>query len=263
MGSFGGQRTADPQIVPGFEFLSQLSQLFGSAGASNIGSVFGAPGVPLPTDVLGRSQDALLAQLGLAPDFQAAYREGLQTGFAPDILAGIESRLTPALERSFARGAGSIREQASNLGTLNSTGTVGTIADFRGGLESGLLSNLASIESALGQGAQQVRGALAGGPSPGERAIASIIPYISEALAQSRFQANQPLAAIGAATGLADATPVFQPTYQPGKGASLFGALSPLTQTALSRVPLGGKGGSASKSPGPSSAPLKPAPGKG
>lgn len=236
----GSQSVPSPQITPGYEFLPALTRYFGQGGA---GGLFGAPGVPFPNDVVNRSQSSLLEQLGLGSEFNANYLQGLRTGFMPDILSSIESRLTPALERSFERGAASLNEQAVQRGTLNSTGTVQSLADYRGGLESGLLSNLAQIEQALGLGAQQVRGQLAAGPSPGERGLASIMPLVSESLGQSRFNASQPLQAGQVAALLANATPLYQPTQQQGKFGSALEALAPLAGQAVANYGRGGGGG--------------------
>ncbi len=207
------QESATPQAIPGFEFLTKALQSFGPEVQSALQGVFSSPGFSQLGD-FGSILQGAAGGFGAQPAFQ----EGLSTGFMPDILGQVEAQLLPALERSQKRGSANIREEAINRGTLDSTGTTQSIGDLRGGLESGLLSNLAGITGNLAQGAQGIRGQLAG------QGVGSILPGVQTALGGTQFAQQLPLQALGALSGGAQATPLFQPTFGPSKGEQVLGA---------------------------------------
>lgn len=204
--------------------LEQLGQQTGG----QFGDIFGAQQVGDAGQLQGAQAQAIQALLsglgGVAGPSQQAFQQGLQTGFAPEILGDIEAKLLPALERSFDRSALGLREQASGLGALRGTGTVQGLADLRGGLESGLLSNLAGIQGQLGLGGQQVRAGLAGqGVQLPQQVLAALSPATGQFQQGQQFQAGQPLNALGTVTSGASATPMFQPTFGPSKFEQLAG----------------------------------------
>jgi len=226
-GLFGRPETPAPQTIPGFEFLPQLLQQLGGQAGQQFGNIFGDPSAPGLEGLLGAQGDALSSITGnlglLGTQGTGTFLTGLESGFFPDIMGQVEAGLRPQLERSFQRGSEDIREQAANLGVLNSTGTVQNAQDFRGQLESGLLSNLSGIQGQLGQNAQNIRGQLAsqavGLPAS---ILSALTPALGQALGQSQFASSLPLQAVNAISGGASATPLFQQTFGPSKFESMI-----------------------------------------
>lgn len=200
------------EIVGGFEpILQQLSAILPQA-TGQFGQAFDAPQLDLSSLL-----PAIQSTLGPA---SAAFGTGLETGFAPDLTANLEAQLLPALERSFGRGQDAIREEAALRGTLSGTGTTQQVADLRGGLESGLLSQLAGAQTALAQGAQGVRAGLA------QSGIGNVLNLIGQALEQSRFGATQPLAALGTVGGALSGIPTGQTGSSSSRSFSAQGGTS-------------------------------------
>ncbi|MEE8489947.1 MAG: hypothetical protein V3S43_06390 [Acidimicrobiia bacterium] len=211
-------RAPDPELLSGFGFLPQLLQALGGASTGGLGEAFNTPQLPLG-DIFSRNFGAANLGLGfagaLAGPTAGAFQEGISTGFAPDI-EGLEARLLPALERSFSRGEAAIRESAAGAGTLSSTSTPFAVGDLRGGLESGLLSQLAGIQ---GQGALQGQTIQAGLTGAGLglpfQAANAFAPILSQGLEQSRFGAGQSFAGFEQLAALLGNLPAFVPRQTP------------------------------------------------
>ena len=243
-GGKGGGESAPPQVVPGFESWPQtLTNALQSSQAARYFSVKPEPYIASGTGAASLEGDMLRGLQALyptqgtgEPSLQGSFQAGLggmnemaATGFMPDIMSGIESRLLPAMERSFGRGSAAINEQAAMGGNFSSTGRNQEVADFRGGLESGVLSNLANIEGSLAPVAMQAR---AQGTQM-QLGLPSMIqgltnPAIERALTESRFgrsYANDTLGAIGS---VLNGFPLYQQTQGPGKMEQMASALGPI-----------------------------------
>lgn len=202
----------------------------GGGGGGGKGGKGSRPQAPAPTTIPGALPFLstglnLFKQFG-GPATKNAFgtavkqlTQGVQTGFMPEVLAGVEQSLLPALERSFQRGSAAVNEGAANAGTLRSSSTTGDIADLRGGLESGLLSQLANLQGAL---AQQSIGARLGAGS-------ELLRLPSAGLAAGgSFMGNIPFA-----------QPQFGPSGKESKGATL----APIAGGLASNPGLFSKGG--------------------
>jgi hypothetical protein len=147
----------------------------------------------------------------------------LQNGFAPNVTAQVESQLLPALDRSFARGSESILEQASQSGLINSSGTVQSVGDLRGGLEANLMQQLAGI---TGQGALQGQQIQAGLSQQGlaqlMQSVGAFQMPISSSLQESQFARQLPLSALNSVAGGASNAPLYQPSYGKSQGQGLL-----------------------------------------
>lgn len=133
--------------------MEQIAVMLGQQGLGGLNTLpLGSGSNPLSGDSPYPNND-LISGLGReANQFGGLFNmgansllEGLNGGFLPQNLDRIEQGLRPAVERSFERGAASIREQNALTGNLSGSGASQQIADYRGGLEAGLQGQLANI----------------------------------------------------------------------------------------------------------------------
>jgi hypothetical protein len=245
----GGGESKPPMVVPGFESWPQtLTNALQSSQAARYFSVkpepyltSGATAAGLENDMLTGLQALFPTQGTGEPSIMGSFQQGLgnmntaaTSGFMPDIMSGIESRLLPAMERSFDRGAAEINEQAALGGNFSSTTRNQQMGDFRGGLESGLLSNLANIEGSLAPVAMQTRmqGTQMQMGLPGMlQGVTN--PAIERALTESRFGRSNANETLGALGSVLSGFPMFQPTQGPGKMEQMMGGLGPIAGAAL------------------------------
>lgn len=249
-GLFDRPQTPPPGVVPGFEFLPGLLQSLATSTEGQFGNLFNVPTTPLDPFLLAQlgAIPGLNETLGLAAPSGTSFAEGLQTGFAPDILSSVESRLLPALERSFQRGEAAIRESAGARGTLSSTGTTTDVGQLRGDLEGGLLQSLAGIESGLATNAQNIRAGLSSqGIGLPSATIQTLLGPISAALQSGQFSSSLPLQAVNAVSQGAASTPLFQPTFGSSKGEDILGLGTQLGSAFVGNpAAFSGKGGGGS-----------------
>ncbi len=212
---FEREKSPPPMMVPGLEFLVPLlEQLLGPvAGASgrSLGQQAGQQGVA-----------------GLLPGLSAGlptFAEGLQTGFAPQVVPGLREALLPELQLAQQRTTGANLGTAASLGTLTGSGTVQNIARDTEALEAGLQRVLGETGATAELQGQQIRGDLARLTSPVE-GIRALSP-----LAEAEL--NLPARTIGQIGGFLDAFPFFQQTLSP----------SPFETLAASGAGGGGGGG--------------------
>jgi hypothetical protein len=205
----------------------------GNMAQQNFGNIFAGP----QAGAMGQYAGILQQMLGGGAQAQGSLSEGMATGFMPQILASIQAGLEPAADRMFDRGAAQIREQSALSGGLRSTGTSGAISDYRSGLDSQMLQQLAGIQGQLGLGAQQMRGNMT------NSALQQLMSGVGTGLQQSNFASQLPLQAMQAIAGGASATPTYQPTFGPSKGEQIFGAATDIGASYMTGGMAGGGGG--------------------
>lgn len=221
MGSAGGSVarsksvTRPGEILAGFEFIAPFLRNFSQTITPQFGDIF-AGETEGAQNALGTFGQLLSQFGGATPGTLDSFREGQQTGFAPDVIEGLEAALLPALERSKARTEAGIRESAGLTGVLRSTGTNANVADAFQGLESGVLATLGQAGAQSELQGQQIRGQLA---NPNILA-AALTPLIAPILQSSQFGQQLPLQALGALSGGVGAVPFSQRSRSKSKSDS-------------------------------------------
>ena len=151
---------------------------------------------------LGYAEQAAGAGPSLFQDALDALQTGINEGFTPDIVAGVESRLRPSVNRSFEQGAANVFEQSARAGTTRSTGTTQDLFRLSTDLENQLQQTLGGIESQLAPiEAQQRMGATQMGlgfPQESSNFLQSLLGPVAQ---ESQFQRGLLGGAGGAAAG--------------------------------------------------------------
>ena len=133
-----GDETPSPKLPKGLEFLLPLFQ------------------------ELSRSLAGLLPGINqVATAGVPAFSEGLQTGFAPDVLPALRESLMPELELARQRATGATLGNAAALGTLTGSGTTRAVGDVNTQLEAGVLSQLGTVGAQAELQGQNIRGQFA------------------------------------------------------------------------------------------------------
>ena len=226
-GFSGKSPPTQPQLPQGFKWLGpELKKLFGEAAGnlsfdpSNTAQAVGTQATNQAGGLAGKAATGAGAAFGGG---LGNLGEGLATGYMPN-LDSIDALLRPGLDRSFERGSAAIREQNALTGNLSSSGASREIADYRGGLENNLNSNVANI---YGQNIGQSMGIRSGLTQtalglPGAVGSTLLNPLIGSGLQGQQFPAQL----MGLSTGAIGGAPFFANQGSGGNGAvgSLLGA---------------------------------------
>lgn len=210
-----------PQLPQGFGWLAPVLQSVGQTAARNIG--YGPSNAASAAGQLGTAGQAGIAgglDVGGINDLFNSSIGGIGTGAATGFLPStdaIDALLRPSLDRSFERGAAEIREQNALTGNLSSTGASQQIADYRGGLESTLDTNVANIYGSLLPQSMNIRSDLSkfGATLPGVVSGSVYGPLADQGLNAQQF----PLQALGLATGAIGGAPFYARQGSTGNGA--------------------------------------------